>query len=171
MEDESVAQVELTPEVVKHRVQQLNALFDQIEGEFLPKVAAARAAQTTSTWSSSLPAAQFRSTMAAQLTTAKTRLEALWAEVQHLCTTLEQNAADLTELDQATRDDLTTLLTRADGGPAEPLQAPVPVPVAPDTDVAGPASPFALPQAAPPTSSSDPFAALAGGGGSWDPEA
>ncbi len=168
MEDESVAQVELTPEVVKHRVTQLNALFDQIENDFLPKVQAARSAQTTSTWSSSLPAAQFRSTMAATLSTAENRLVQLWGQVRHLCETLEQNAADLTTLDQATRDDLAVLLARAAGEPERPARPSVPVPMDPETYVPEPASPFLLPPVSTTPSATDPFAALSSPGGTGD---
>ena len=141
MEDESVTQVELTPEVVKHRVQQLNALFDQIENEFLPLVKDTEAAQTSTTWSSAPPAAQFRATMASMLRTAGGELQTLWTRVRELCDTLEQNARDLTTLDDTARAELDTLLKRAETPPDLPEPTPTPVPYAPGAILPG--SPYA----------------------------
>lgn len=128
MEDENVSPtVELTPERVKKCVEDLNALFDQIEHDFLPKVAAAQSVQTSAQWSDAAPAVEFRTAIRSALGSAEQRLKTLWTDVRELCETLERNAADLEALDTATADSLALLLSRSKNEPEAPEYVPLPV--------------------------------------------
>ncbi|WP_188037635.1 hypothetical protein [Actinotalea sp. JY-7885] len=138
-----MTQVELTPEVVKYRVQQLNGLFDDIEEDFLPQIINVRAAQTSTTWSSAPPAVQFRTSMRNALNTAEANLRTLWGRVKELCDTLEQNAADLTTLDDDARAELARLLERAQTPPEMPAPTTTP-PYAPGATTPGPWAPRPL---------------------------
>lgn len=174
MEDENVAtSVEMTPERVQRCVDDLNALFDQIETDFLPRVKSAQSVQTTAVWSAAPPAVDFLLAMSTVLDTAEDRLKDLWAEVRRLCETLQRNAADIENMDAATAEALARLLTRADTQPEGPDYIPAPVPYAPGYTVPATApSPFLTPPASmaatTTTASTSPFADLLGptpGGG------
>lgn len=164
MEGISVApSVEIANERVAQCVKDLNALFDQIETDFLPKVVAARSAQTSTAWSSAPPAVAFRASMQTTLDVAETKLTQLWDRVGELCETLKQNVADLESLDATTAADLERLMTRA----SEPLEMPeTRVPYAPGMAPPETAPPlWALPPS--PTSGDSPFADLGTGNG-WN---
>lgn len=163
--------VELTPERVQRCVDDLNALFDQIETDFLPRVKSAQSVQTTAVWSAAPPAVDFLAAMTATLDQAEQRLKELWAEVRRLCETLQRNAADIENMDAATAEALARLLTRADTQPEAPDYVPAPVPYAPGYTVpATPPSPFRTSPSSTgtTTASTSPFADLLGptpGGG------
>ncbi len=112
--------VEMTPERVAKCVHLLNGLFDQIEHDFLPKVASAQSVQTTTQWSDAPPALQFQQAISVALAQAEVRLTTMWADVRGLCETLEQNAADLAAVDQTTADSLAALLKRSETEPKAP---------------------------------------------------
>lgn len=154
MEDESVAQdVELNQEIVADRVKKLNELFDDLQDTYAPRLQQAKDLHSADTWSSIEATAEYRAAVRATFEDAESRLRGLWTKVQDLCTTLQKNAADLTNLDQATQDSLNQLIERASQDMPEPTPTPYrPMPgmMRPDVDVPVPLAPSAAsPGAAP----------------------